>query len=280
MNEDSWSSRNARRDICEVGRRLYQLSFVAANDGNISVRMERDRVLCTPTGVSKGFLNEGMLAVCDMKGNQISGRLKISSEIRMHVELYAVRPDIGAIVHAHPPTATGYAVAGIELTACTLPEVIVSLGRVPLARYGTPGGPEIVEPIKPLLENHDAVLMANHGVVTVGKDVLDAHFKMETVEHFARIDLVARQLNSVKTLDPQQVSDLRDRFSVSYPTCDPDASNAADTRTAVPPAEIGARSKEAPDDSLVEEIAREVTSRLAGLPDGIPDNQESTDLGV
>jgi L-fuculose-phosphate aldolase len=213
-----------RREICEVGRRVYQRGYVAANDGNISVRMEDDRVLCTPTGVSKGYLSEDMLAICDMDGEQIAGSMKISSEIRMHLEIYKLRSDINSVVHAHPPTATGFAVAGIELTQCVLPEVVVSLGGVPLAAYGTPGGPDIVEPMKPLLRQYDAVLMANHGVVTLGQHVMDAHFKMETVEHFAKIALVAHQLGAVRTLEDKDVDDLialRDRFGIgNRPACE------------------------------------------------------------
>lgn len=219
-----------RKEICEVGRRVYQRGYVAANDGNISVKMDADRVLCTPTGVSKGYLNEDMLAICDMDGQQVAGSMKISSEIRMHLEIYKLRPDVNAVVHAHPPTATGFAVAGIELTQCVLPEVIVSLGGVPLAAYGTPGGPDIVEPMKPLLRQYDAVLMANHGVVTLGQHVMDAHFKMETVEHFAKIALVAHQLGAVRTLGDKDVDDLialRDRFGIgNRPVCERDVSVA------------------------------------------------------
>lgn len=213
-----------RREICEVGRRIYQRGFVAANDGNISARMSDDRVLCTPTGVSKGFLSEDMLAICDMEGRQVAGSLKISSEVRLHLEIYKIRPDINAVVHAHPPTATGFAVAGIELTQCVLPEVILSLGGIPLASYGTPGGMEVIEPIKPLAKDYDAILMANHGVVTLGKHLMDAHFKMETVEHFARIALVAHQLGMVNTLNPQQVKELigiRGRYGITdRPSCE------------------------------------------------------------
>ena len=213
-----------RREICEVGRRVYQRGYVAANDGNISVRMQDDRILCTPTGVSKGFITEDMLAICDLDGQQVAGTMRISSEIRMHLEIYKLRTDVHSVVHAHPPTATGFAVAGIELTQCVLPEVIVSLGGVPLADYGTPGGPDIVEPMKPLLKDYDAILRAKHGAVTLGKDVMDAHFKMETVEHFAKIALVAHQLGQVKTLSDGHVNeliDLRERFGiVGRPSCD------------------------------------------------------------
>ena len=241
-----------RKEICEVGRRVYQRGYVAANDGNISVRIEADRVLCTPTGVSKGYLSEDMLAICDLDGEQVAGSMKISSEIRMHLEIYKLRTDINSVVHAHPPTATGFAVAGIELTQCVLPEVIVSLGGVPLAAYGTPGGPDIVEPMKPLLRQYDAVLMANHGVVTLGQHVMDAHFKMETVEHFAKIALVAQQLGAVRTLDDKDVDDLvalRDRFGIGdRPVCarEPDVS-------------VGSEN----DNDLVERITNEVMRQLA-----------------
>lgn len=240
----------ARQEICEMGRRIYQRAFVAANDGNISARLSEDRVLCTPTGVSKGFLTEDMLAICDMDGNQVSGPMKISSEIRMHLDAYRQRCDIAAVVHAHPPTATGFAVAGLDLTECVLPEVIVLLGGIPLASYGTPGGPDIFEPMRPLVAKYDAILMANHGAVTLGKSVQDAHFKMETVEHFARIALVSRQLGGTNTLDPTQVQellDLRSRFGI----------------TGRPACALAAGSSDI-DTALVERITREVVQRLQG----------------
>ena len=244
-----------RREICEVGRRIYQRGYVAANDGNISIRLDTERILCTPTGISKGFMAEDMLAICNMEGQQLAGQMKISSEIRMHLEVYKLREDIRAVVHAHPPTATGFAVAGIELTQCVLPEVVIGLGGIPLADYGTPGGPDIVEPMKPLLREYDAVLMANHGVVTLGKDVMDAHFKMETVEHFAKIALVARQLGAVHTLNEQQVGDLiqlRQRFGVEgRPTCDLGASDA-----------FNQMANETGQADLIEEITRQVLLQL------------------
>lgn len=242
-----------RREICEVGRRIYHRGFVAANDGNISVRTGDDRVLCTPTGVSKGFISEDMLCICDLEGRQVAGHLKISSEIRMHLEIYKLRADIHSVVHAHPPTATGFAVAGVDLTQCVLPEVIISLGGIPLAAYGTPGGPEIFEPMRPLLQQYDAVLMANHGVVTLGRDAMDAHFKMETVEHFARIALVAHQLGAVKTLDTKQVGDLlelRQRFGIAgRPGC----------KIGDDPAAAGAAGSE---EDLVREITHQVMDQL------------------
>jgi L-fuculose-phosphate aldolase len=244
-----------KKDICEVGKRVYNRGYVAANDGNISARLDDNRILCTPTGVSKGFLTEEMLAVCDLEGKQISGSVPISSEIRMHLEIYKMRNDIFSVVHAHPPTATGFAVAGIELTKCVLPEVIVSLGGVPLAEYGTPGGVDIVEPMRPLLKEYDAILMANHGVVTLGSHVMDAHFKMETVEHFAKIALVATQLGRVNSLTNNEVDDLlqlRNRFGIiGKPACDIGAP------------ELRGQSEEKSElKNLVEEITKEVMLKL------------------
>ncbi|MEC8932291.1 MAG: class II aldolase/adducin family protein [Candidatus Latescibacterota bacterium] len=239
----------ARREICEAGRRIYQRAFVAANDGNISARLSEDRILCTPTGVSKGFITEDMLAICDLDGAQVSGPMKISSEIRMHLEAYKLRSDIAAVVHAHPPTATGFAVAGLDLTECVLSEVIVLLGGIPLAPYGTPGGPDIFEPMRELVEKYDAVLMANHGAVTLGKHVMDAHFKMETVEHFARIALVARQLGATNTLGEghvQELLDLRSRFGIAgRPGC-----------------QLPGEAPQAETDQLVSQITQQVLQHL------------------
>lgn len=252
-----------RREVCEVGRRIYERGFVAANDGNISVRMGEDRVLCTPTGVSKGFLSEDMLSICDLDGNQVAGSMRISSEVKMHLEIYRLRADINSVVHAHPPTATGFAVAGIELTQCVLPEVILALGGIPLAQYGTPGGPNIVEPMKPLILEYDAILMANHGVVTLGKHPMDAHFKMETVEHFARIALVAHQLGAVNTLNPGQVQDLvsiRSRYGITdRPSCDVEA-GVAPPDGRVSAAELPAAPPDR--DELIRRVTEEVLRQL------------------
>lgn len=270
-----------RRDICEVGRRIYERGYVAANDGNISVRMSEDRVLCTPTGVSKGFLSEDMLSICDMEGTQIAGGMKISSEVRMHLEIYKMRSEINSVVHAHPPTATGFACAGIDLTQCVLPEVILSLGGVPLAQYGKPGDVDIVEPMKPLIAEYDAVLMANHGVVTLGKHVMDAHFKLETVEHFAKIAFTAHQLGRLKTLSEADVQDLiniRSRYGITdRPACDlgatlPQADPPADGKAAAngsPPvsgssdraASNGSSPQNGADD-VVERVTQEVLRQL------------------
>jgi L-fuculose-phosphate aldolase len=180
--------------ILMVGKRMYEQGFVAANDGNISVRLSEDRCLSTPTGMSKGFMNRSDLVITDMQGRKISGKRQPTSEIKMHLRAYELRSDISAVVHAHPPHATAYAVAGIPLDECILPEVIVTIGSVPLAAYGTPSTEEVPESIEAVVTRCDAFLLRNHGVMTVGTDVLGAYHKMETVEHFARISFLAWQL--------------------------------------------------------------------------------------
>ncbi len=197
-----------KEDICEVGRRIYQNGYVAANDGNITVRLGENEVLTTPTGVSKGFMTPDMLIKVNMSGEVLSGKLKPSSELKMHLRVYRERPDVGSVIHAHPPTATGFAVAGIPLDRCVLPEVIIALGSIPIAEYGTPSTEEIPDAIMEYLTGCDAVLLANHGALTVGTDLFNAYFKMETMEHFAKISLVARQLGQELEIPKHQVKKL------------------------------------------------------------------------
>ncbi len=198
-----------RRQIAEVGRWLHQKNFLAATDGNISARLQGGRVLVTPAETSKGMLRPQDMVLVDMQGNKLAGRGKASSELPMHLLIYHRRPDVGGIVHAHPPVATGYAVAGIALDKAVLPEVVVSLGRVPLARYATPGSPALNKALRNLVSQYDAILLANHGVVTLGKDLLRAFFHMETVEQFARISLVAKLLGRQALLSKQETEKLR-----------------------------------------------------------------------
>lgn len=211
------NEREIREQICEVGRRVWVKGWVAANDGNISMRLGDDFVITTPTGVSKGFMSPDMLIKVDMEGNLRAGYLKPSSEIKIHLEAYKRRSDKRAVVHAHPPISTGFAVANIPLDFKTLPEIIIALGRVPLARYGTPSTTELSDSIADLIVCHDAVLLANHGAMTIGKDVMDAYYNMERVEHFANISLAAHQLGGMKTLpepDVKKLESMREQFGI------------------------------------------------------------------
>jgi L-fuculose-phosphate aldolase len=211
--------------IVHVGRRMYERGYVAANDGNVSVRLSEDRLLVTPTGISKGFMSRSDLVMTDMKGARVSGKRNPTSEIMMHLRAYECRPDIGAVVHAHPPYATAFAVVGIPLSECVLPEVIVSIGSVPLAHYGTPSTEEVPRSIESVVTKSDAFLLKNHGVMTVGDDVLSAYHKVETVEHFAKISFIARHLGSVASLgheDVRKLVELRARAGIkgAYPGCE------------------------------------------------------------
>jgi L-fuculose-phosphate aldolase len=204
------TERELRDDIVQIGRLVYQKGWVAANDGNISIRLDQDRLLCTPTGVSKGMLDPDDLIICDMQGAKLQGRKERTSEILMHLTVYGMRPDVRAVVHAHPPVSTGFATAGRPLNQALLPEVIIGLGCVPLAGYGLPGTPALTDPMLPYIPKYDAILMANHGAVCYGEDVWKAFFKMETVEHYARIALVAELLGGARVLPRIEVDKLLD----------------------------------------------------------------------
>lgn len=206
-----------RRDIIEIGKLVFQKGWVAANDGNISIRLDDDRVLCTPTAVCKGMMTPDDLIICDMDGSKVEGRRERTSEIAMHLTIYGLRPDVRSVVHAHPPVATGFAAAGKPLNLALLPEVIIGLGSVPMASYGLPGTPALTEGMLGFIPRYDALLMQNHGAVAYGPDVYKAYFNMETVEHFARITLVAELLGGAKPLprvEVQKLFDSRERYAV------------------------------------------------------------------
>ncbi len=211
-----------RADIVEVGRRLWARGFVASNDGNISVRLGPDRLLMTPASVSKGFMTPEMMVVTDLDGQMIQGApgRKPSSEALMHLAAYRLRPDVGAVVHAHPPIATGFAVAGIPLDRAVLAEVVTTLGSIPIAEYGTPSTRELADAVAPYLRAHDGLLLANHGALALGKDLFAAYYKMETIEHFARISLVARLLGREHLLSRDEVTrlqGLRGTYGIASP---------------------------------------------------------------
>jgi L-fuculose-phosphate aldolase len=209
-------------DIVEVGRRLWTRGFVASNDGNISVRIDHDRLLMTPASVSKGFMTPDMMVVTDLDGRLLSGApgRKPSSEIQMHLVVYRERSDVGAVVHAHPPLSTGFAVAGIPLDRAVLAEVVTTLGSIPIAEYGTPSTQELADAVAPYVRLHDGLLLANHGALALGKDLFGAYYKMETIEHFARISLVARMLGGERLLSREEVlrlQGLRGRYGIAAP---------------------------------------------------------------
>jgi L-fuculose-phosphate aldolase len=255
-----------KRDIIEVGRRIYNSGFVAANDGNISIRVNDNLVLTTPTGVSKGFLTQDMIVTVDMDGKVISGNWRPSSELKMHLAVYRAREDIKSVVHAHPPYATAFAVAGFALEKPIMPEVVINLGWVPLTQYGTPSTEEIPEAILPYLPCHDAFLLQNHGALTVGTDVYNALFKMETLEMGAKISLFARLLGGEREISPETVERLLEvrrnlGMTGSHPAlCDlPEANNVA---AAQPPG--GDRVDETELKRIITEVVKQVLAEQRG----------------
>jgi L-fuculose-phosphate aldolase len=209
-----------RADIVEIGRRMYARGYTASNDGNISVRIGPDRLLMTPKSVCKGFMTPDMMCVTDLDGKKISGDRDPSSEALMHLEVYRQRPDVNAVVHAHPPTATGFAVAGIPLDRAVLAEVLTTLGSIPLAGYATPSTAELPEAVRKYIKAHDGMLLANHGALTVGADLYSAYYKMETIEHFAHISLVARLLgreNLISREEVMRLQELRGTYGITAP---------------------------------------------------------------
>jgi len=198
-----------RAEIVEAGRRMFDRGFVASNDGNISARLDDRRLITTPKSVSKGFMTPDMMVVVDYDGRKISGERDPSTELPMHLEIYRNRPDVGGVVHAHPPLATGFAVAGIPLTRAVLAEVITTLGSIPIAEYGTPSTSELPDAVRKYIKAHDGMLLANHGAVTCGSDVMSAYYKMETIEHFAKISLVARLLGRENLISREEVERLQ-----------------------------------------------------------------------
>jgi L-fuculose-phosphate aldolase len=209
-----------RSDVVEIGRRLYARGFIASSEGNISVRLDGQRLLTTPKSVAKGFLSPDMLVITDIAGRKLAGERDPSSELLMHLAIYEDRPDVNAVVHAHPPLATGFAVAGIPLDRAVLAEVVTTLGSIPLAEYGTPSTAELPAAVRKYIKAHDGLLLANHGAVTAGSDLFAAHYKMETIEHFARISLVARLLGRERVLSRDEVmrlQELRGSYGISAP---------------------------------------------------------------
>lgn len=199
-----------KKEMCEIGKRVYERGMVAANDGNFSVKLNDNEFLCTPTGVSKGFMTPDYICKVDADGKvlQANNGYKPSSEIKMHMRVYKERPDVNAVVHAHPLYATSFAIAGIPLTQPIMPEAIISLGCVPIAKYGTPSTEEIPDAVSEHLQYFDAVLLENHGALSYSDSLLAAYHKMESVEFYARLLYQSTMLGGPKELNQAQVERL------------------------------------------------------------------------
>lgn len=255
----------AKKMICEIGKRMYDRNFVASNDGNISVRVGLNAIICTPTGVSKGFMTPDMLVKVNLKGERISGRLKPSSEMKMHLRVYEENDEVMAVTHAHPQVATSFAIAGIELDRPLLSEAVVLLGRVPIAPYATPGTQEVPDSIAPYCKDHNAVLLANHGALTWGKSLEEAYHRLETLEHYATILMyTSKIIGGTNELNCDQVGtliNLREKMGIKtggVPTCSQKEMTSS----------LGMESKEEEStkdvgkDEIIESIVAKVTQRI------------------
>jgi L-fuculose-phosphate aldolase len=253
-----------KSQVCEIGKRIYEKGFVASNDGNISVRIDEDTFLVTPTGVSKGFMTPEMLIKVDGDGNLLEGERKPTSEIKMHLRVYKERPEIKSVVHVHPPYATAFAIAGVPLDQATMPESIVTLGTIPIAEYGTPSTDELASAISPFILNHNGALLENHGALTWGENLDQAYFLMESLEFCAKVNWIARQMNGDRELNTTNVDRLLEikrhlgKESVS-PSGVQTASNAHAEKI-TPPLERSLTAKDI--DLIVEKVTQAVVKLL------------------
>ena len=208
--------RTLKNDLCDICHRMWQNGWVAANDGNVSALTDDNNILCTPSGVSKRDVTPDMLIIVDAQGNILEGNRRVSTELPMHLRCYRERPDVRAVVHAHPPMSTTFAVANKPLDDYGMIETILTFGTVPIAPYAVPGTDQVPDSIAPLIINHDAILLRAHGALTVGCDLITAYYRMETLEQFARITLYSKLLGGAEELSRSQVEELIDRRSKFY----------------------------------------------------------------
>src|SRR5436190_8201460 len=223
---DRVSEWKLKEQMCDIGRRIWLKGFCAGNEGNHTYRLSEDRVMCTPSLISKGNLKPDDLCVVDMNGKQVSGKRKRTSEILLHLAIYTERPDVRAVIHSHPPHATAFAIADIELPTCIRPEAEVFLGPVKTAKYVTPGDTRLGESIKPFVKDSNTILLGNHGVVCYGPDLEDAYYKLEIVDAYARILLLTKQLGSVRPLAGEEMKELlalKAKFGMADPRTAPNA---------------------------------------------------------
>ena len=212
------SEKEAKEAIIDIGQRMYVRNFVAANDGNISIKTGDNEVWATPTGVSKGFMKKKMLVKVDLDGNILEGTLKPSSELKMHLRAYKENPDIKSVCHAHPPISTSFAIAGIPLDTPVLAEAVISLGDVPIAPYAELGSKEVPEAVAPFCHTHNGVLLANHGVVTWAEDAYAAYYRLESIEYYANILMITEKIIGKQNILTQEQIDrllaMREKFGI------------------------------------------------------------------
>lgn len=229
------SDYEAKKQIIEIGKRMYDKGFVASNDGNISCRVGPNTIWTTPTGVSKGFMTPDMLVKMNFDGKVLMGKLKPSSEVKMHLRVYNENPDVMAVTHAHPPVATSFAIAGISLDRAILPEAVVNLGSVPIAHYATPGSQDVPDSIAPYCNTHNAVLLANHGALSWGKDLTEAYHRLESLEYYATVLMYTGRIigraNELSCSQVNELIDIREKLGITSggtPPCSLKETNTTD----------------------------------------------------
>ncbi len=264
-----------RQEMVRIGRLIWERGYVASTDGNLSARLGPDRLLVTPSGQSKGFLSaEGLLVVHLDHGDvsRPSGRgrgQRPSSEILMHLEVYRQRPDVHAVIHAHPPLAVAFSIAGVSLARCVVPEVIVTLGGIPTTEYATPGTPEVPDSIRQAIRQYDAIILAHHGSLTVGRTLWEAYLRLEKVEQTAQITLAAHQLGRVRTLSPQAVQKLAEMRRAylqrqGRDLCEGCSICVFGDDYELPVPQTSASSHPSSDEALVRQIAQAIVKNLKG----------------
>mgnify|MGYP001117501208 FL=1 len=206
-----------RAEVCQIGRALWQRGMVAANDGNISARLPDGTILCTPTGVSKGFLTPEMLTVVGLDGAVVRGSRRPSTEVRMHLRVYAEDPAVGAVVHAHPVHATAFAIKGEPLVGLMMPESVVAMPEVPLAPYATPSTHEVPDSVAPFVRTHTACLLEHHGALTWGPDLMTAYLAMERLEYTAQLTTIVRAIGGERGLSTDRIAEVRRIFGIAAP---------------------------------------------------------------
>lgn len=282
-----------KQEICEIGRRIYNKGFAAGNDGNITFRLGENEVLCTPTMISKGFMQPDDICTVDMQGNQLSGRRKRTSEVLLHLAIMKERPDVKSVVHCHPPHATAFAVAREPIPQCVLPEIEVFLGETPITVYETPGGQKFADTVLPFVQKTNIMILANHGTVSYGESVERAYWWTEILDAYCRILLIARDLGRVSYLDEQKSRELLElkakwgwkdpRLAPGMENCDICANDVfrsswqasgVEQRAFAPPPPMGPKAKAAAvpagatatgdQEALVQAITDRVMAALAG----------------
>ena len=208
-NHDCRLEEESRKDLVRFSRWLSRLGFAPGTSGNLSVRLDQDRLLITPTGVSKALVRRADMVIVDLQGRLLCGTRKVTSEVGMHLAFYERRTEVQAVIHSHPPIATAFACSGRALDEMLCQEAVMTVGSIPLAAYATTGTDEVAASLHPYIAEHDAILLENHGAVSSGKNLLDAFMKMETIEHLAHVALIAHQLGSARLLRPEQIQELQ-----------------------------------------------------------------------